>query len=169
MSITPENSTVALSGSGLSETNRFLQRAVQLSAEGHKSGLGGAFGAVIVRNGMIIAESCNRAFQKTDPTAHAEMEAIREACRILGEISLKDTTLYASSEPCPMCLSAIYWAEIGTVYYANSLQQTQAAGLSDSTIYRELCTDLPNRTVTMIQLPNTEAEQILRDWTASQV
>ena len=118
--------------------NTFMARALALSLENVRSGRGGPFGAVIVRGGEIIAEGVNSVTATNDPTAHAEMVAIREACRKLQSFELAECEIYTSCEPCPMCLGAIYWARPARVYFANSAADAAQAGFDDAFIYKEL-------------------------------
>jgi guanine deaminase len=116
----------------------FMQRAVALALECMRANKGGPFGAVIVRAGAIVAEGWNEVTSTNDPTAHAEVVAIRRACTKLGTFDLSDCEIYASCEPCPMCLGAIYWARFRTLYYANTRQEAAAVGFDDEFIYREM-------------------------------
>jgi guanine deaminase len=116
----------------------FMQRAVALALECMRANKGGPFGAVIVRAGAIVAEGWNEVTSTNDPTAHAEVVAIRRACAKLGTFDLSDCEIYASCEPCPMCLGAIYWARFRTLYYANTRQEAAAVGFDDEFIYREM-------------------------------
>ena len=116
----------------------FLRRAIELARQGSERGDGGPFGAVLVRDGKIIAEGWNRVVASLDPTAHAEIGAIRTACAAVGSFHLPNTTLYASSEPCPMCLSAAYWARIERIVFANSRAEAAAIGFCDDELYSEL-------------------------------
>ena len=109
----------------------FMRRAIALSAERMRAGLGGPFGALVVRDGAVIAEGFNQVTTANDPTAHAEVSAIREACRVVGDFSLAGCEIYTSCEPCPMCLSAIYWARIERIYYANTRHDAAAIGFDD--------------------------------------
>src|SRR5262249_56085322 len=117
---------------------RFMLRAIQVSAEYMRAGLGGPFGAVVVRGQEIVAEGSNRVTSTNDPTAHAEVVAIREACRHLGVFSLAGCELYTSCEPCPMCLGAIYWARLDRVYYANTRHHPPATRFAHTPTYRQL-------------------------------
>src|SRR5579863_3535871 len=119
-------------------SNPFMARAIQLSIDSVRAGEGGPFGAVIVREGKIIAEGVNRVTSSNDPTAHAEVLAIRQACEALGVFELKDCELYTSCEPCPMCLGAIYWARLSQIYFANTAEDAAKIGFDDSFIYNEL-------------------------------
>jgi len=142
----------------------FLQRAIELALANVAAG-GGPFGAVIVREGQIIAEAVNRVTQANDPTAHAEVVAIRDACRALNRFQLDDCAIYASCEPCPMCLGAIYWARLGQVYFAASREDAATAGFDDSIIYDEIPLAPSERKISMrhIELPDPAAP--FRAWT----
>lgn len=115
-----------------------LRQAIQLARQGVEDGRGGPFGCVIVRDGQVVGKGCNGVTSTNDPTAHAEIVAIRDACRQLGHYQLTDCVVYASCEPCPMCLGAIYWARPKRVVYAATRQQAAAAGFDDEFIYREI-------------------------------
>src|SRR6204780_2099180 len=115
-----------------SADSRCMERAIQLSLENVRSGRGGPFAAVVAKDGKIIAEAANRVTVENDPTAHAEIVAIREACRKLGTFHLTDCELYSSCEPCPMCLGAIYWARLARVYFASTDADAAKAGFDDS-------------------------------------
>ena len=144
--------------------NPFMARAIQLAIENVHSGRGGPFGAVIVKDDRIIAESTNQVTATNDPTAHAEIFAIREACRKLGAFELHDCELYASCEPCPMCLGAIYWARLPRVYFAAGASDASAAGFDDSLIYREISQPYSARRISMIQIMRDEALAAFRAW-----
>lgn len=150
-------------------TNRhheFMRRAIQLSIENVESHAGGPFGAVVVRDGVIVGEGSNKVTSSNDPTAHAEIEAIRAACRKLGTFELTGATIYTSCEPCPMCLSAIYWARIGEIYYANTKQDASAIKFDDAFIYEEIAKAIDRRTVPMSQLMRDEALEAFAKWNA---
>lgn len=117
---------------------RFMERAIRLAMENVERGTGGPFGAVVVRNGKIVAEAANTVTPDNDPTAHAEVNAIRKACREMGTFQLKGCEIYCSCEPCPMCLGAIYWARPERVYYACTKEDAAGVGFDDSFIYREI-------------------------------
>jgi guanine deaminase len=142
----------------------FMAHAIQLSVENVHSGRGGPFGAVIVKDGSIIAEGTNQVTSVNDPTAHAEVIAIREACRKLGIFQLHDCEIYTSCEPCPMCLGAIYWAHLSRVYFAGSAADASAAGFDDSLIYREITEPHSARRIPMIQIMREEAMAAFRAW-----
>ena len=116
----------------------FLRRAVELAEDNVRLGRGGPFGAVVVSDGAILAEAVNRVTSVCDPTAHAEVNAIREACAKLGRFDLRGCVMYSSCEPCPMCLGAIYWARLDALYYAASRDDAAAAGFDDSQLYEEI-------------------------------
>lgn len=141
-----------------------MARAIQLSIDNVRSGQGGPFGAVIVRNNAIVAEGANRVTTASDPTAHAEVVAIREACRKLNAFELKDCELYTSCEPCPMCLGAIYWARVSRVYFGNLAADAARIGFDDSAIYGEFARPLPQRSIPMIQIMREEALAAFRAW-----
>ena len=123
---------------------KYLQRAVDLAVESVKAG-GGPFGAVIVKDGSIVAEAYNSVTLDNDPTAHAEVNCIRKACKALGTFDLSGCVLYASSEPCPMCLASVYWAHLSELYYANDKKVAADAGFDDDFIYREFALDASER------------------------
>ena len=140
-----------------------MREAIRLSRESITKG-GGPFGAVIVRNGEVIAAASNSVVPDNDPTAHAEVNCIREACRKLGTIDLSDCVIYTSCEPCPMCLGAIYWAHIGKIYYANTRKDAEAIGFDDNFIYEELDRPLKNRVKPIIHLSRNEAIKVFEEW-----
>ena len=146
--------------------DRFLARAVELAARGSEAGDGGPFGAVVVRDGSIIGEGWNRVVADRDPTAHAEVNAIRTACAALGSFHLTGCILYASSEPCPMCLSAAYWARIERIVFANSRSEAAAIGFCDDELYCELGRHFSARSIVMEHHPLPEALDPLRCWAA---
>ena len=142
----------------------FLARAIELARQGSRQGDGGPFGAVIVRDGKIVGEGWNRVVASQDPTAHAEIAAIRMACTALGNFHLSDCTLYASSEPCPMCLSAAYWARIGRIVFANSRAEAAAIGFCDDALYDELNRVADERSIIMEHRPLPGALEPMVDW-----
>jgi guanine deaminase len=143
--------------------NPFMARAIQLAVENVSVG-GGPFGAVVVRDGAIIAEGVNRVTATHDPTAHAEVSAIRAACAKLGAFELKDCDLYTSCEPCPMCLGAIYWARPAHVYFGSLAADAARVGFDDAFIYREIAQPLARREIPMIQMMRDEALAAFRAW-----
>ena len=144
--------------------NPFMARAIQLSIDNVLSGQGGPFGAVIVKGGSIVAEGVNRVTAINDPTAHAEVVAIREACAKLGVFELKDCEIYTSCEPCPMCLGAIYWARVIRIYFGNLAADASQIGFDDSFIYREFAQPLPRRSIPMVQMMREQALAGFRAW-----
>jgi guanine deaminase len=144
--------------------NAFMARAIQLSIEGVQSGRGGPFGAVIVKQGKIIAEAANQVTSTNDPTAHAEVLSIRKACEVLGCFELKTCELYTSCEPCPMCLGAIYWARISRIYFANTAEDAAKIGFDDSLIYCELKRPYSERRIPTLQIMREEALAAFRAW-----
>jgi guanine deaminase len=144
--------------------NTFMARAIQLSVDNVRSGQGGPFGAVVVQGGRIVAEGANRVTSTNDPTAHAEVIAIRKACAELGSFELRECELYTSCEPCPMCLGAIYWSRLARVYYGSLASDAAQAGFDDSFIYREIAQPLPQRTIPMVQMMREQALTGFRAW-----
>jgi guanine deaminase len=144
--------------------NSFMARAIQLSIENVNSGRGGPFGAVVVKEGTIIAEGANCVTSTNDPTAHAEVVAIREACKTLSVFDLEGCEIYTSCEPCPMCLGAIYWARISRIYFANADADASKIGFDDSLIYREIAQPHSQRKIPMIQMMREEALAAFRAW-----
>jgi guanine deaminase len=142
----------------------FMARAIHLAIENVRSGQGGPFGAVIVKDGGIMAEGVNQVTSSNDPTAHAEVLAIRQACQKLGLFELKGCELYTSCEPCPMCLGAIYWARLSRVYYGGFAADASEVGFDDSFIYREITQPHPQRRIPMIQMMREEALAAFRAW-----
>ena len=147
-----------------SRHTHFMNIAAKISREKMLAGEGGPFGAVIVHDDTIIGEGWNQVTSQCDPTAHAEIVAIRNACEKLRSFSLENTVIYTSCEPCPMCLSAIWWARIPAVYYANTRQDAARVGFDDAEIYREVSRDLENRHIPMNQCKNELAMLALEDW-----
>ena len=141
----------------------FMTRAIELSIQNIKNN-GGPFGCVIVKENKIIAEGVNRVTHNNDPTAHAEIVAIRNACKKLNTFNLEKCELYTSCEPCPMCLSAIYWSHIDKIYYGNSRLDASKIGFDDDFIYNELNKDLSSRKIQMKQISQNEAKKAFLDW-----
>ena len=148
------------------EDARFLAQAVALSRSRMEAGLGGPFGAVIVRDGAVLAEGWNAVTSAKDPTAHAEVTAIRRACAALGDFSLAGATIYSSCEPCPMCLSAIYWARLDRLVYANTRHQAAAIGFDDAFLYDEVPKAPLERSLPTRHLATPEAEATFAAWAA---
>ena len=144
--------------------NPFMARAIQLSLDNVLSGKGGPFGAVIVKDGQILAEGVNRVTAMNDPTAHAEVVAIRGACAKLRAFELTDCEIYTSCEPCPMCLGAIYWARLARVYFGNLASDASKIGFDDSFIYREIAQVLRKRFIPMVPMMREQALAAFRAW-----
>ena len=144
----------------------FMRRAIALSYDMMAQNKGGPFGAVIVKDGEILAEGFNQVTSANDPTAHAEVTAIREACRKLGTFTLEGCEIYTSCEPCPMCLSAIFWARIERIYYANTRTDAARIGFDDDEIYREVARPLSDRKVPNEQLLADEGRAAFDAWEA---
>jgi guanine deaminase len=141
-----------------------LREAIQLSQEKMEAGEGGPFGAVVVKDDEIVGRGWNRVTSANDPTAHAEVEAIRDACSNLGTFSLAGCEIYASCEPCPMCLSAIYWARLDALYFAGSRTDAADAGFDDALLYTEVSKDWNFRTLEAEQHLQPEAQAVFKLW-----
>ncbi len=142
----------------------FMQEAIRLSIQMMRRGKGGPFGAVVVRKNEIVGRGCNKVTSANDPTAHAEVVAIRDACRRLGTFQLSDCELYTSCEPCPMCLSAMYWARLKKVYYANTRKDAADIDFDDDFIYTEVSRPIADRKLVMRQLMRKEALLAFNEW-----
>jgi guanine deaminase len=145
----------------------YMRMAIALSEKNVAEGLGGPFGAVIVKNGEVIAGSGNRVVPTNDPTAHAEVSAIRLACQILNTFSLEGCVIYTSCEPCPMCLAAIYWARINKIYYANTKADAAAIGFDDQFIYEEFDRPKAERKLPVVEMLRDEALGAFKAWEIS--
>lgn len=143
---------------------QFLERAIELSREGMRSGKGGPFGCVIVKDGKIVGEGCNQVATTNDPTAHAEVVAIRNACKTLNSFQLTDCDVYASCEPCPMCLGAIYWARPKRVIYANTKKDAAEINFDDQFIYDELEKGDSEKSIVFVHSPNDKAIDVFNEW-----
>jgi tRNA(Arg) A34 adenosine deaminase TadA len=143
-----------------------MKEAIRLAKQGLDANAGGPFGCVVVKDGVIIGKGSNRVTSTNDPTAHAEVVAIRDACRHLNTFQLDGCEVYTNCEPCPMCLGAIYWARPSRVYFANTRYQAADAGFDDAFIYDEIVLDPAARRIPMIHTPDDEAMQVFRDWIA---
>ncbi|HEY5912383.1 MAG TPA: nucleoside deaminase [Verrucomicrobiae bacterium] len=141
-----------------------MRKAIRLSVRMMRRGTGGPFGAVVAREGKIIARGWNQVTSANDPTAHAEIIAIRRACKRLRTFHLEECELYTSCEPCPMCLAAIYWARLGTVFYGNTRKDAARLGFDDDRIYTELALPIHRRKLVMTQLLRDEAMTAFREW-----
>lgn len=143
---------------------KFLERAIELSAIGVQGGEGGPFGCVVVRDNEIIGEGYNMVTSLNDPTAHAEIVAIRAACEKINSFQLLRCDIYTSCEPCPMCLGAIYWARPQRVIYANTKEEAAAIEFDDDFIYKEINTKLIERKIPFIHIPHPEAKKVFDSW-----
>ena len=152
----------------MSQKEDFMREAIRLSLDNMRSGKGGPFGAVIVKDGQIIARGFNQVTSSNDPTAHAEVVAIREACKTLGSFQLDGCEIYTSCEPCPMCLGAIYWARPDKMYYANTKVDAANIGFDDQFIYEEIELPLSNRKLKCEHLLNDEALVVFKEWSEKQ-
>jgi guanine deaminase len=145
---------------------RHLERAITVAEQGMLQGLGGPFGAVIVRGDTVLAEGCNRVTSSHDPTAHAEVVAIRAACQLVGDFSLAGCEIYSSCEPCPMCLSAIHWARLDRLYFAASRSDAAAIGFDDELLYVELSRSPSERHLPTARALEQQAAQMMQRWLA---
>jgi tRNA(Arg) A34 adenosine deaminase TadA len=143
---------------------KFMREAIRLSIQMMRRGQGGPFGAVVVRNGKVVGRGSNQVTSANDPTAHAEIVAIRAACKRLKTFQLDDCDLYTSCEPCPMCLSAIYWARLAKVFYANTRKDAAKIDFDDDFIYREVALPIRKRTLKMKQVLHDEALAAFTEW-----
>jgi guanine deaminase len=144
-------------------TDTYIRQVIELAAENGRRG-GGPFGALIVRDGTVVATGVNQVTRTNDPTAHAEVVAIREACRILNTFQLTGCDLYTSCEPCPMCLGAIYWARLSHIFFAATKIDAAAAGFDDDHIYREIAVPLSARSIPTLHVPDTNATRPFEIW-----
>ncbi len=144
--------------------NPFMKRAIELSREHMNLNHGGPFGAVVVKDGKIISEGWNNVTSSNDPTAHAEVMAIRQACTKLNSFDLYGCEIYTSCEPCPMCLAAIYWARIEKIYFANTRKDAASIQFDDEYLYHEINTPLAQRKIAMIQVDRSEAFTVFEEW-----
>lgn len=147
---------------------KFMKRAIELSQRNMQTGIGGPFGAVIVKDQIVVGEGWNKVTSNNDPTAHAEVEAIRAACQSLKTFDLSGCEIYTSCEPCPMCLSAIYWARIGKIYYANTKKDAAQIQFDDDFIYQEIPKPLNERKIPMQQIARDEALVVFQEWESKQ-
>jgi guanine deaminase len=149
------------------EKEKYMLEAIRLSVENVEHGRGGPFGAVVVKDGKIIARGTNSVTRTNDPTAHAEVVAIRNACQELKSFQLEDCEIYTSCEPCPMCLGAIYWARPKAIYYANTKEDAAAINFDDQFIYEEIARPIAERKLFTQQLMNKEALEAFEKWAAN--
>jgi tRNA(Arg) A34 adenosine deaminase TadA len=143
---------------------QFMLRAIELANNGMNSNDGGPFGCVIVKNGEIIGEGNNNVTGSNDPTAHAEIVAIRNACKNLNSFQLDDCEIYTSCEPCPMCLGAIYWARPSKVFYACTREDAASIGFDDDFIYKELNLSMEKRSISMVQILQEKGLEVFKNW-----
>jgi len=143
---------------------QFMLEAIALSRRGVSENQGGPFGCVVVKGDEIVGRGWNKVTSTNDPTAHAEVVAIREACKHLGTFQLQDCEIYTSCEPCPMCMGAIYWARPAKVYYGNSREDAAAIGFDDSLIYKEVNAAIHERQIKMLCLGSAEAIKVFEEW-----
>lgn len=148
----------------MNEKNQFMKRAIQLSQDHMAKNSGGPFGAVVVKDGKIIGEGWNKVTSHNDPTAHAEVEAIRQACKNLSSFDLSGAEIFTSCEPCPMCLSAIYWARLSKIYFANTKKDAAQIQFDDDFIYQEISKAIEARKIPMQQMMHQEALQVFKAW-----
>lgn len=153
----------------MKQHEKFMRMAIRLSDQNVKKAHGGPFGAVIVKDGKVIAKSANRVTLSKDPTAHAEVSAIRKACKKIDSFDLSGCVIYTSCEPCPMCLSAIYWARINTIYYANTKTDAADIGFDDQFIYDEIALPYDKRKLAVQQLLRNEALGAFKLWEESEI
>jgi len=146
------------------DEKKFLERAIVLSKQGMENGYGGPFGCVVVKNNEIIGEGNNQVTSSNDPTAHAEVVAIREACKKLHTFQLEGCDIYTSCEPCPMCLGAIYWARPNRVIYANTREEAAAIEFDDDFIYNEINASMNDRRIPFIHSPHPAARDVFTAW-----
>jgi guanine deaminase len=142
----------------------FIRKAIKLSLENVQTGKGGPFAALIVKDNIIIASGTNLVASLNDPTAHAEIIAIREACKILGTFQLEGCEMYSSCEPCPMCLGAIYWARLAKIFIASIMQDAADVGFDDAFIYSEFSKQISERKIPMVLIPQNEALAVFKEW-----
>lgn len=142
----------------------FMKMAVALSRKGMEKGEGGPFGAIVVKGDKVIGQGYNSVTAENDPTAHAEVVAIRDACNTIGSFQLEGCEIYTSCEPCPMCLGAIYWARPDKVYFANTRSDAENAGFDDSFIYQEIALPPQKRKIPMVPMKDEEALEIFDEW-----
>ncbi len=147
-----------------SEKQHFMKRAAELAVYAVENGLGGPFGAVVVKDGRIVGEGFNQVTSSNDPTAHAEVMAIRDACKKLGTFQLNGCEIYSSCEPCPMCLGAVYWARPAKLYYGSGREDAAKAGFDDAFIYDEIALPVCERKLPVVSLPLRETLNVFKLW-----
>lgn len=144
--------------------NHFMLKAIELAREGMRSNTGGPFGCIVVKDGVIVGKGSNKVTSSNDPTAHAEVVAIRDACRNLNTFQLEGCEIYTTCEPCPMCMGAIYWARPGKVFFAGNRFDAAHAGFDDSMIYEELNKEFDKRKIPVLNLAREEALKLFQEW-----
>lgn len=149
------------------QAEKFMRYAIELGRKGMEAGSGGPFGAIVVKDGKIIGEGWNRVLSSNDPTAHGEITAIRDACKNIQSYDLSGCEIYTSGEPCPMCLSAIYWARLDRIFYGFKIQAAAEALFDDEFIFKQLNKPASERKIPQIQILETEALKLLKDYTAN--
>ena len=145
----------------------FMRQAIKLATDNVESGRGGPFGAVVVKDGRVVATGSNQVTATNDPTAHAEVTAIRNACAALGTFQLDGCEVYTSCEPCPMCLAALYWSRCAAIYYGNDAADAAKAGFDDSFLYDEVKKPLDQRTIPITEMCSDEAWESFDTWLKS--
>jgi guanine deaminase len=158
------NNLIFIQTPSMERSIKFMREAVRLSRHGMTNNDGGPFGCVIVKGDEIVGRGWNQVLSTNDPTAHAEVVAIREACKNLQTFQLDDCEIFTSCEPCPMCMGAIYWARPKKVYFANTREDAAAIGFDDSFIYDELKCEVNDRKIEMVCLTNEEALDVFKEW-----
>jgi guanine deaminase len=148
----------------MAREKKFMQEAVRVGLEGMRNNLGGPFGCVIVKNNEIIGKGCNSVIATNDPTAHAEIVAIRDACKNLGTFQLTDCQVYTTCEPCPMCMGALYWARPEKIYYASSRTDAANVGFEDNYIYEQIALPAEQRKISTECLQCEEAKELFEEW-----
>jgi guanine deaminase len=148
----------------MTREQQFMQEAINVGLSGMRNNLGGPFGCVIVKDDKIIGKGCNSVIASNDPTAHAEVVAIRDACKNLDSFQLEDCEVYTTCEPCPMCMGALYWARPKKIYYANSRYDAASIGFDDSFIYEEIILPIAERKMIMEYLKHEEAIKMFEEW-----
>ncbi len=150
----------------MTREEKFMMEAIALSRKGSQAGEGGPFGCIVVKGDEIVGRGNNKVLLTNDPTAHAEVIAIRDACKNLGTFQLDDCEIYTTCEPCPMCLGAIYWARPKRIYYANNREDAAHIGFDDSMIYNEMCCDMKARKIPILPIGRQEAIKVFEEWQA---
>ncbi len=148
----------------MTREEKFMEQAIDLAQQGMIAGKGGPFGCVIVKGEEVVGKGCNLVISTVDPTAHAEIVAIRDACKHLANFQLDDCEVYTSCEPCPMCLGALYWARVKKVVYANTRHDAAAIEFDDDFIYQEINTSFMQRQIPFIHMPHPKAIEVFKQW-----